>query len=191
MPEVQKVAQIPQMGPQVDVAEPKIQSILSVVTPGRPLSIDKKDVPAETTLDRLPRKPYWIGRCNGAPFHSVHVGSIVFPGHSFSIINGSPANQKIGALVQLTDDQVKKIKEESMKVAWRKTVIRKKVGREVKTEIAFDRVDLRSVNEVLMPGDKLTAHFVFVVALDPGQKIPLGTVDDEGKPLPTPQPLIV
>jgi hypothetical protein len=158
--------------------------------PGKPVSIDKRDVPVETTLDKLPKKPYWIGACSNAPFHSCLVGGIAFQRSSFSLVNGAPANPKIGSLIQLSDEQLRKVKEDSLKVAWRKNEIRKKVGKEIKVEVTWDRVDLRRASESLLPGDKLTAHYIFINELERGQKIPIGVMDEEGKPLPSPKPLI-
>lgn len=172
-------------------AIPQPQSGYIAAVPDKALSIDPASIPKEATQEQAARKPYWIGRCVGAPFHSVHVASIAFQTTSFSIVNGAPANQKIGSLIHLTDEEVKKVMEDSMRVAWRKNVVKKKVGREVRSEIIWERIDLRRANEALLPGDKLTAHFIFMVKLEPGQKIPLGVVDDEGNPLPTPKPLIV
>lgn len=152
--------------------------------------IPAAEVPKETTLEQLPRKPYWCGVVANAPFHGQMVGGLKFQKHTHALVNGQPANAKIGSLLQLSDEAVKKIVAASKRVAWRKRVVTKKMGKEVKTEIAWDRIDLDRAEERLLPGDKLTAHYIFIAALDRGQRIPLGVRDEDGKPLPCPKTLI-
>lgn len=175
----------------VAVAEPEVQTFVPV-TPVtvKPITIDAKDVPKETTQDKLPTKPYWGGVKPGAPFDSVTIGHITFQKTSFNLVGGVPANPKIGMLMNLTEEQLKKIVKQSQEVAWRRLVTTRKVGKEVKTITNWERVDLRSVNERLMPGDKLTAHFAFLAELPRGGKPPVGVIDEDGNPLSSPDPLI-
>jgi hypothetical protein len=160
------------------------------IAPSKSLSIDQKDIPVEATLESLPRKPYWAGVTSDAPFHSVQIAHTTLQRVSYNLVNGQPANPKLGMLVKLDETQLKKIIEESKKVAWRKREIKKKVGKEIRTETVYDRIDLRSVNEVLLRGDKLTAHYIYIAPMEAGQRIPVGVMDEEGRPLPTPAPLI-
>lgn len=179
-------APAPFSGPVV----PSVQTFAPAPVSVKSLSIDPKDIPKETTEENIPTKPYWGGVKAGAPFDNITIGHITFQKTSFNLVGGVAANPKIGMLMHLTTEQKDKILKQSMEIAWRKKVIVRKIGKEVKTIIDYDRVDLRSMSERLMPGDKLTAHYVFLAEMQRGQKVPVGVIDEDGQPLPSPDPLI-
>ena len=163
---------------------------------GERISLPPELVPIAVTKEQMPRQPYWVGTCKNPCFHATRIAGFEFPGSSFENPPGKgPSNHKLGTMLMLTKDEELMIVAKSVSVGWRHKFIQKKVGvgKNAKLLTVVDKwepVHYDAGNPPI-PGDTLTADYVFMRKLKPGQRIPLGLIDSDGEPLPTPQPLRV
>lgn len=183
--------------PTVAVKEPVVQEAPSdlvverAAPPGEKLTLPEALVPKVVDQSDLPRKPYWVGTCHGAPFHSTRIAGIEFPKHSFeNIANVGPSNHKLGTLLMLTDQQIEEVMKKSVMTGWRRNIVEKR-GKDGKKRVISDT--WKSVhydaNNPPIANDRLTANFVYMRKLKIGQRIPIGVKDENGDDFKTPDPL--
>lgn len=147
-------------------------------------------VPKRVQADSLPTKRYHIGCIPGSPFESMYVGHQDFPLFSTDRvqgIKGTPVQTipKIGKIVEWTDEQLEWVLRMAAMTAWRTH------SRQPDRSSRWESVRLADPGKVYQPGDKLTAHYIYIDPLPPGKDVSPGIHDAKGNFLPTPEPLMV
>jgi hypothetical protein len=190
--EVKKNAVETASSSQVAVKEaPKDLVVENSADIGDKITLPDSLIPVALTKAQLPKQEYWAGTCKNPCFHATRIAGWEFPEYSFDNPPGrGPSNHKLGTKLMLTEDEVKLILLKSVQVGWRHNIVEKrdKKGKKVVVGDTWKPVHY-DAGEPALAGDKLTAHFVYLRKLKPGQKIPIGLFDSEGDPLPRPAPL--
>lgn len=160
----------------------------SLTALGKALRVDAKAIPAVVEAKSVPTKRYWIGCVKGSPYQVMYCAGQDFPFTTDHRVLNEEGTQSmplpvLGVVRNLTDEQVRMIMDESVHQAWRPR--REKPDRTA----AWEKINLHDVRQALRPGDRMTAHFIYMYELAPNENPPQGVRGLDGKELKTPDTL--
>jgi len=169
------------------------------------LHVDPKDMPDRVSAEHLPTKRYHVGCLPGSPFTTMYCGNIDFPLVNGTRIPGSAEGREpqmiehMGTVKSLTEDQVKFILKAAMLDAWRSHGKHADDAKKGVPSRRWEHIPLGNDSEgkprkkgaYFAPGDKLSAHFIYMRELADGEEITFGVKTQAGGYMPVPTPLLV
>lgn len=159
------------------------------------LKVDAADVPKFTMGKDVKMKRYHVGCVKDAPFNQMMILNREFPymtGTTMPNPNAPDSSrmiEQLGCIMELADDEVDAIKKASTRRGWRYHG-KPPAHEDVVASSRWQCLRLGEPGVYFRPGDKLDAHFCYIVPLEEGQTIYPGVVDNQGKDIPTPAPLL-
>lgn len=159
------------------------------------LKVDVADVPKFTMGKDVKFKRYHVGCVKDAPFNQMWILNREFPYMTSTTLpnpnapDSSRMIEQLGCVMELADDEVEAIRKASLRRGWRYHGKPPTLA-DITPSSRWQPLRLGESGVYYRPGDKLDAHFCYIVPLEDGQSIYPGVVDAHGNDIPTPAPLL-
>lgn len=156
------------------------------------LKVPASQVPKYATNADVKTKRYHVGCIKGSPFNCMRILNREFPYMTGDITRNPNAPEstrqmeKLGCEMELADDELALLLKASTMRGWR--YHGEPGGENVSSR--WQCLRLGEPNVYFRPGDKLDAHFVYIVPMAEGERLYPGVMDNDGRDLPTPAPLL-